>query len=153
MLDTDSTVSGEVIVVTKDSLRINQLGDKAWSSYQEYLDALDDYDLDRFAGFLSDEVSVQFNNEEPMAGKETALRAMGGFWQSIQDLGYSLSHEPLNIYGDDEHYVLEALNQYDRNSDRVTIRAVAFTDRDEGGKVTSVRVHQDLAPVYGDSSK
>ena len=74
---------------------------------------------------------------------------MGAFWASIQQMGYSLVHEPLNVYGTDEHYVLEALNHYDRDGeDRVTIHAVAFTDREDERHVSSIRVYQDLAPVY-----
>lgn len=136
-------------MVVLSSLRINQLGDEAWSAYQEYLEVLDRYDIDRFANFLSDDVRVQFNNDEPLTGKDTAVQGMGGFWASIQDLGYGLTHEPWNIYGTDDHYVLEALNHYDRpDGRRITIHAVAFTDRDDAGLVTSIRVYQDLAPLY-----
>lgn len=136
-------------MVTLTSLRINQLGDDAWAAYSRYLEVLDRYDIDEFATFLADDVSVSFNNEEPMTGKQNAVQGLGGFWQSIQDMGYSLTHEPMNIYGDDNHFVLEALNHYDRDTGpRVTIRAVAFTDRDADGKVTSIRVYQDLAPLY-----
>ena len=45
-------------------------------------------------------------------------------------MGYALLHEPLNIYGDDDHFVLEALNHYDKpGSSRITVRATAWTDR------------------------
>ena len=136
-------------MVTLTSLRINQLGEDAWAAYSDYLEVLDRYDVDAFATFLADDVRVQFNNDEPMAGKEIAVQGLGGFWASIRDLGYSLTHEPVNIYGDDHHYVLEALNHYDRDSSpRVTIHAVAFTDRDASGLVTSIRLYQDLAPLY-----
>ena len=96
---------------------------------------------------------MQFNNDEPMTGKDTAVTGMGGFWTSIQDMGYSLTQEPLNIYGTDDTYVLEALNHYDSDDGRrITIHAVAFTDRNADGKVTSIRVYQDLAPLYGAQS-
>jgi hypothetical protein len=45
-------------------------------------------------------------------------------------MGYALLHEPLNIYGDDDHFVLEALNHHDKpGSSRITVRATAWTDR------------------------
>lgn len=136
-------------MVTTDSLRINQLGEAAWATYQDYLAALDAYDIDEFATFLAEDVTVQFNNDDAMTGRATAVQGMAGFWASIRDMGWSLTHEPLNIYGTDEHYVLEALNHYDRDgADRVTVRAVAFTDRGPGGTVTSIRVYQDLSPLY-----
>lgn len=138
-------------MVTLTSLRINQLGDDAWAAYSDYLEVLDRYDVDGFAAFLADDVSVQFNNDEPMTGKATAVQGLGGFWRSIQDMGYALTHEPLNIYGSDDHYVLEALNHYERDGGpRLTVRAVAFTDRDAAGLVTSIRVYQDLGPLYAD---
>ena len=134
-------------------LRINQLSTEGWAFYQRYLDVLDRYDIDAFGEFLADDVSVQFNNADPMVGKQTAVAGLGGFWTSIADMGFSLVHEPHNIYGSDDHYVLEALNHYDNDSGRrVTIHAVAFTDRDADGQVTSIRVYQDLAPLYAPAS-
>lgn len=51
------------------------------------------------------------------------------------------------MYGTDSAFVLEALNHYVRLDGRkVTLRAVAFTDRDAAGHVTSVRVYTNTAP-------
>lgn len=130
-------------------LRTNQLSDAGWSWYQDYLDALDAYDLDRYAEFLADDVSVQFNNDEPMRGRRVAIEGLGQFWGSISGMGYALVHEPLNIYGSDDAFVLEALNHYDKpGADRLTVRAAAFTDRGEDGKVSSVRLYQDVSPLF-----
>lgn len=130
-------------------LRTNQLSDAGWSWYQEYLDALDAYDLERYAGFLADEVSIQFNNDEPLHGREVAKQGLGQFWGSISGMGFTLLHEPLNIYGADTTFVLEALNHYDKpGQERVTVRAAAFTDRGSDGKVTSVRLYQDVSPLF-----
>ena len=130
-------------------LRINQLSDGGWAWYQDYLTALDAYDIDAYAGFLADDVSIQFNNDDPMTGLATACEGLSRFWGSITGMGYALVHEPLNIYGDDRHLVLEALNHYDRpGSARITVRATAWTDRGEDGTVTAVRLYQDLSPLY-----
>ncbi|MEM9655013.1 MAG: nuclear transport factor 2 family protein [Actinomycetota bacterium] len=132
-----------------ENLRTNQLSDAGWTAYRRYLTVLDDYDIDGFAAFLSDDISVQFNNDDPMTGKDTVVAGLGGFWASIRDMGYSLVHEPINIYGTDERYVLEALNHYDHaDRDRITVRAVAFTDKNPDGAVTSIRIYQDLSPLY-----
>ena len=46
--------------------------------------------------------------------------------------------------GDDRRFALEALNHYRRlDGGTVTLRAVAFTDRDEAGFVASVRLYTD----------
>ena len=133
-------------------LRINQLSDRGWAWYQDYLTALDAYNIDGDAGFLADDVSIQFNNDDPMTGLAAARDGLGGFWGSITGMGFTLVHEPLNIYGDDRHLVREAFNHYDRGgSPRVTVRATAWTDRGGDGKVTAVRLYQALSPLYAGS--
>ncbi len=130
-------------------LRVNQLSDAGWTWYQDYLDALDAYDLDRYAAFLADDVSIQFNNDAPLQGKDVATQGLAQFWGAISGMGFALLHEPLNIYGTDTTSVLEALNHYDRpGQERITVRAAAFTDRGEDGKVTSVRLYQDVSPLF-----
>ena len=85
------------------------------------------------------------NNEEPVAGKEAVTAGLAAYWQSFG----SLEHEPLNIYGSDDSFVLEALNHYTTADGReVTLRAVAFTDRDEDGLVRSVRLYSDTSPLF-----
>lgn len=130
-------------------LRTNQLTDAGWAWYQEYLQVLDAYDLDRYSAYLSPDVRIQFNNDAPMQGKEDASQGLAGFWGAVSGMGYALLHEPLNIYGSDRAFVLEALNHYDRaGSPRITVRAAAFTDRGADGKVTSVRLYQDVSALF-----
>src|SRR4051794_30227986 len=97
-----------------DKLRINQLSPDGWAWYQDYMTALDAYDIDDYASFLVEDVTIQFNNDAPMTGLATARQGLNGFWGSITGRGYALAHDPPNIYGDDRHFVLEALNHYDR---------------------------------------
>ena len=133
-------------------LRVNQLSAEGWAWYQDYLDALDAYDLDRYATFLADDVAVQFNNDDPLRGKDVATQGLGQFWGAISGMGYALLHEPLNVLGTDRTFVLEALNHYDKaGQDRTTIRAAAFTDRGEDGLVRSVRLYQDVSPLFAPS--
>lgn len=132
-----------------DQLRINQLSSDGWEFYRGYLEILDRYDVDAYVALLSDGVRIQFNNDPPLVGREVARAGLGGFWESITAMGYVLLHEPLNIYGDDRHWVMEALNHYDRaGGQRVTVRATAWTDRGDDGGVTSVRLYQDLGALY-----
>jgi ketosteroid isomerase-like protein len=130
-------------------LRVNQLSSAGWSWYQDYLDALDAYDLDRYTAFLAPDVAVQFNNDAPMRGRDTAAAGLAQFWGAVSGLGWSLLHEPLNIYGDDRTFVLEALNHYDQpGRNRITVRAAAFTDRGDDGTATSVRLYQDVSALF-----
>ncbi len=132
-----------------NQLHINQLTPTGWAWYQKYLTALDAYDIDDYATFLADDVSVQFNNEAPMVGKDIAKVGLGHFWGSVTAMGFALVHEHINNYGEDHHFVMEALNHYDTSDGRrLTIRATAWTDRNHDGKVTAVRLYQDLSPLY-----
>lgn len=127
------------------NLRTNQLSPEAYGWYLGYLAALDARDIDAYAVYLADGVSVQFNNDQPVVGKAAAVAMLGGYWQSFA----GLEHDLTNIYGDDRGFVLEALNHYVRHDgERVTTRATAFTDRDGTGLVTSVRVYADASPVF-----
>ena len=56
-----------------DSLRVNALSPDAYEWYLEYLDALDNQDIDRYGEFLADSVVLQQNNDDPVSGKETVL--------------------------------------------------------------------------------
>jgi SnoaL-like domain len=124
-----------------------------WRFYRHYLEVLDRYDLDGYTSLLADDVAIQFNNEAPMVGVDVARVVLSQFWSSVTAMGYTLLHEPLNIYGDDQHWVMEALNHYDTaDGRRITVRATAWTDADADGKVASVRLYQDLSALYAPSS-
>ncbi|MEM7488478.1 MAG: hypothetical protein AAF390_05070 [Pseudomonadota bacterium] len=80
-----------------------------------------------------------------VTGKAAVTAMLAGYWLSFA----GIEHDLINIYGTDRSYVLEADNHYLRHDGvRVTVRAVAFTERDADGKVTRIRVHGDTAPVF-----
>lgn len=128
-----------------DSLRKNALSPEAYDWYLDYLAALDAKDIDRYGEFISDSVELQQNSEEPVSGKAGVLEGLAAYWQTFG----SLEHELLNIYGSDDAFCLEALNHYTTaGGEPVTLRAVAFTDRDAHGSVTSVRFYTDTGPLF-----
>jgi ketosteroid isomerase-like protein len=134
-----------VSTLTLAHLRVNLLSREAFGWYKTYLAAIDARDVNAYVAFLADEATMQFNNEAPIVGKDSVLAMLGGYWQSYA----GLTHDLRNIYGDDQRFALEALNHYRRHDGKpVTIRAVAFTDRNEAGLVTSVRVYADASPVF-----
>lgn len=127
------------------NLRVNQLSAAAYNNYLAYLTAIDNKDINAYGKFLADDIAVQFNNDEPMQGKETVLQGLSYYWQSF----VSVEHDLVNIYGTDTHYVLEAENHYIRKDGKLTtIKAVAFTDINDQGLVKSVRIYQDVSPVF-----
>ena len=135
----------------ESSLRVNQLSAGAFSWYKAYLEVLDRKDVEAYGEFLADDVVMQTNNADPVEGKEAVLEGLAAYWQTFGDL----EHEPLNIYGKDDAFMLEALNHYTRKDGQpVTLRAVALTDRNDKGLVESIRLYSDTSPLFepgGDS--
>lgn len=130
------------------SLRTNQLTPSLSDWYLgEYLPAMDALDVEKYATFLADDVSLKFNNAPPAEGKAAVVGMLSGYWKSFA----GIEHEPLNIYGTDSQFMLEALNHNVRHDGKkVTIHAVALTDRNAEGLVASVRVFADASPVFGE---
>lgn len=127
------------------NLRINQLSQPAYNAYLRYLEVLDAKDIDAYAAFLAEDVSIQFGNAPAVEGRAAVVEMLGGYWQSFK----SIEHDLFNIYGTDDAYVLEALNHYERHDGKkITVRAVAFTDKNEDGLVTSVRIFGDTSPLF-----
>lgn len=132
------------------NLRINQLSRQAFESYLGYLDALDAKDIDRYAAFLAPDISMTFGNASAVTGKAQVTAMLSGYWQSFG----SIEHDLLNIYGTDTSYVLEAYNHYvTLDCRKVSVRAVAFTDKDADGLVSSVRVFGDTSPLFANLSQ
>lgn len=128
-----------------DKLRINQLSPEAYEWYLSYLKVLDNKDIEGYGAFFCDDCAMQSNNNPPVQGKVAILKYLSQYWSTFG----SLSHDLLNIYGSDFAFVLEALNHYQRQDGKtVTLRAVAFTDRNEAGLVTSVRFYTDTTELF-----
>ncbi len=126
-------------------LRINQLSPEAYEWYIAYLTAIDGKGLEAYGVFLADDCVSQTNNDPPVRGKAAILEGLSYYWTTFD----SLTQDLLNIYGTDSSFVLEALNHHERKSgEPVTLRAVAFTDRNEAGLANSVRLYTDTTPLF-----
>ncbi|QYO67929.1 hypothetical protein [Leptolyngbya sp. 7M] len=56
---------------------------------------------------------------------------------------------PLILRSTDDHFVLEALNIFNRHDgEKITCPAVAITERNSEGYVKSIRVFIDINPLY-----
>lgn len=133
-------------MTTLENVRINQLSPRASDWLMQVLQALDAKDVESYTKFMADDVEVSFNNGDmTMRGREVVRDGLASFWASFG----ALEHEELNIYGTDRNLVHEALNHYTTLDGRqVTIRAVAWIDRNEDGQITSLRVYNDQAPLW-----
>ena len=132
-------------IMKTNKLRINQLSPQTYEWYLAYLQAIDTKNIEVYGIFLADDCVMQFNNNAPVQGKAAIVQFLSDYWTSFD----SLEHDLLNIYGTDSSFVLEALNHYKRNDGQaITIRAVALSDRNKNGLVTSVRFYTDTTPLF-----
>ena len=131
-------------------LAVNQLSREAYNWCLDYLAALDAKDPYALGVHLAEDCTLQLNNDPPVKGKAAILDRLVYNWSSFG----TLEHEPLNIYGTDGAFAVEALNHYTRTDGTpVTLRAVTFTDRDEGGLVTSMRLYTETTSLYMRASR
>ena len=133
-----------------DSVRINQLDAATTDWLADLVRILDAKDVDAYVARMADDVEVVFNNGDvSMRGREDVRAGLREFWRSFG----TMEHEELNLYGGARHLVHEALNHYTTLDGRaVTLRAVAWIDRDDDGLVTSLRVYSDQSPLWAQPS-
>ena len=113
----------------------------------DYYADVDAMRLEAFVERHSDDAVVVFGNNPPSVGKEAIRAAIGGFWSIIG----GLRHERRNLWfvDDGATAVLEVVTHYTtKGSAEVPVPCVSLLDRDADGKVTSLRVHIDLAPLF-----
>ncbi|MEH1849189.1 MAG: nuclear transport factor 2 family protein [Nostoc sp.] len=128
-----------------DKLRINQLSPQNYEWYLAYLQAIDTKNVELYSSFLAEDCVMLSNNHPPVQGKEVIVQFLSNYWTTFD----SLEHDLLNIYGSDLFFVLEALNHYKRqDGEAITLRAVAFTDCNQAGSVTSVRFYTDTTELF-----
>jgi len=113
----------------------------------DYYSDVDGMRLQPFLDRHTDDAVVQFANFPPSVGKEAIGAAIGGFWSTIG----GLRHERRNLWfvDDGETAVLEAIVHYTtKGGAEVVVPCVSLLDRAADGRVSSLRVHIDLAPLF-----
>jgi ketosteroid isomerase-like protein len=113
----------------------------------DYYADVDAMRLEPFVERHSDDASVVFGNNPPAVGKEAIRAAIGGFWSMIG----GLRHERRNLWfvNDGATAVLEVVTHYTtKGGAAVPVPCVSLLDRNGDGRVTSLRVYIDLAPLF-----
>ncbi|WP_458719698.1 nuclear transport factor 2 family protein [Candidatus Nitrosocosmicus sp. R] len=59
--------------IRNDKLRINQLSEKTFQWYLGYLNAIDERDIESYKDYLSDDCTMQINNDPPVSGKDQII--------------------------------------------------------------------------------
>jgi hypothetical protein len=133
------------IKIRNDKLRINQLSEKTFQWYLGYLNAIDKRDIESYANYLSDDCSMQINNDLPVSGKDQIIKHLASLWTLYKED----THDLLNIYGTDSSFSAEIINHFIlEDGKEIPINAVAYVDRNEDGLLTSVRLYADFSPLF-----
>jgi len=113
----------------------------------DYYTDVDGMNLQSFVDRHTDDAVVQFANFPLSVGKEAIGSALGGFWSTIG----GLRHERRNLWfvDDGNTAVFEARLHYTtKGGAEVVVPCVSLLDRAADGRVSSLRVHIDLAPLF-----
>ena len=113
----------------------------------DYYADVDAMRLEAFVERHSDDAAVVFGNNPPSVGKEAIRAAIGGFWSMIG----GLRHERRNLWFVDNGAtaVLEVVTHYTtKGGAEVMVPCVSLLDQNADGRVTSLRVLIDLAPLF-----
>jgi ketosteroid isomerase-like protein len=100
--------------------------------------------MDDFLAHHTHDARVFFGNNPPCVGKEQIQQAIGGLWRTID----GLSHRFVHVWLQGDTAILEAaITCRRKDGGRVTVPCVSILERRDG-KVSELRVHMDLAPVF-----
>lgn len=76
------------------NLRTNQISETAYDSYLNYLTVLDAKDIDTYAAFLADDVSIQFGNAPAIEAK----KPLSDCWGLLAELQKHRARPPKHIW-------------------------------------------------------
>jgi ketosteroid isomerase-like protein len=120
---------------------IDQQRQMTW--YEEVyacVDGRDDSVVDRL---FTEDVSLRFNFNPPVEGREAVRQAMHHFWGSVA----AMRHSFVNVVEDGDRSALEAVVTYTRHDGvEVSLPVVTMTDRRDG-LVCAQRIYIDMAPL------
>lgn len=128
-----------------EQLGRNDLSPAGFIWYGNVLEAIDQRDVEAFSGYLAEDCVLQLNNSPPVRGKSAIVLMLQPLWERID----GLEHDLINIIGSDHHFALEAEHHYRIEGRDVVVRAAAFTDRDDNGKVRSMSLYYDTEQLRG----
>lgn len=115
--------------------------------FTEYYADVDAMNLESYVARHTDDAEVVFGNMPASVGPEAIGAGIGGFWSMIG----GLRHEVRNLWfvNDGTTAVSEATVHYTTHGGaEVSVPAVSLLDRAADGRVSSLRVHIDLAPLF-----
>ena len=110
----------------------------------QYYADVDAQRMDAFLAHHAPDARVVFANHPPAVGHEAIRGAIGGLWGAIA----GLSHRVVQVWECGATTLLEAAVTYTRKDGKAVIVPCVSIFETRDGKVTDLRIHLDLAPVF-----
>lgn len=128
------------------SLRTNQLSEPEFEWYRRCLEAFESRNIDAYLSHLAEDCVVQSNSRVPYYGRDSLREPLKRYFEV-----YSVTHELLNIFGNDRRFGAEMLTHYAsrRGKETIIVPTASFYDRDSGGMLQSIRHYVDDKPLSG----
>jgi len=115
----------------------------AWLA-QFYSD-VDNQRMTQFLDHFTRDGRVLFGNNPVAIGHEPIRAAIGGLWGAIE----GLRHEFVHVWNHGTTTILEAKVTYFRKDGKnVTVPCVSLLETGEANKVSELRIHIDMTPVF-----
>lgn len=111
---------------------------------EDYYADVDAMRLDAFVERHTDDAVVTFGNNPPSVGKEEIRTSIGGFWSTIAGLRHEIQHR----YDAGDRTMIQAICHYTRQDGSHVPIPVASALSRRDGKVASLTVYIDLAPLF-----
>lgn len=112
---------------------------------QHVFHTIDTMQLDRIAGIFTDDATLVFGNNEPLAGRAAIIDGIEGFFSTIN----GLRHRIVNDWRVGPDTIAETEVTYRRRDDKdVSVPVVSIWHTCDNGLIDNYRVFFDLAPVY-----
>lgn len=106
--------------------------------------AVDRIDVDEFVGYLTEDGSIQFGNDEPMVGRAAIHEGISGFLGTLK----GISHNVLESWAVDNAVFCDLLVTYYRtDGTEVTMPAATIWWMD-GDLIAKYQIYIDMAPLF-----
>lgn len=111
----------------------------------EVFGAIDNMDVDRFVGCLSEDAVFRFGNSPAITGSEDIGRVIGQFFNRVK----GMRHNVMEIIGNDETVICKGIATYvKKDNSEVTVDFSNVWHMSEDGKIQVYLSFADLKRVF-----
>ncbi len=112
---------------------------------QSLFQAIDNFDSETFASYLTDDAIFRFGNMPPVVNKDQIKPFLAGFFQSIK----GIKHDQIEIWEVGEVKLMNGRVTYTRHNDTQLQVYFSNTFKTQNGKIREYYIFVDTSKLYG----